>query len=618
VQDPAKRYAPAGLNRYVYGDNRPLYYWDPEGESFFLFDLFCGLINGILNFIQTGNPLDIVLGVVSGAITGIMQNFGIPLYVSFSTQGYSVGVGYGVGGLNAGVGYNSSWSGESYGFSMSLGTGLPGQPGFGVSLGFQYNEGSGWSTNVGANVSFSMGGMSSLSLGGSIGFGENGISGGFNVGLSSRGEADSNGAYYTAGVNAGLSFDKHGFAGVNYGVSVGYNERVANSYDMMSSNESVNVSITKGGAAATGNLTSMRYQDVFKKVETTKMDSSSASKKKYEEMKEQELRGRDYAERMNAMVMKMNETKFNYTTTEGAAITQQVPAGETQSQSMSSAEANVSGNNPDNPTDASLRWARENGADQIREETRQYIMSLAEKGLPASAVNELLHMLNTTSDVELVNNARNLRLSDENQRNNQTTVNGVKQGGRMCFPTSVAMALSNLGIENPVAALGMQYEDFLDFLIRKDPAISALANGTGMKPRTVGKVEKEMINKYFGDRVEAKIYDGWKGKNYNQIINRFKDIDQKYLNEGIQVVIGTGLTSSGHVVVLTDVSDEGVYITDPYGNPRPSSTGGNYSVNYQRNETTMEYTYGENILIPWGNVRAQDLGKFWYMTIEVK
>lgn len=142
-----------------------------------------------------------------------------------------------------------------------------------------------------------------------------------------------------------------------------------------------------------------------------------------------------------------------------------------------------------------------------------------------------------------------------------------------------------------------------------------------------------MINKYFGDKVKAVDYKGWKGKSYNQMINKFREIDQEHLNKRIQVLMGTRLTDGGYVVVLNGRTGEGIYIIDSYGDPRPGSRAVyktffgfqtqtidhyEYFVNYQRNTTTMNYTYGDNIFIPWDNVRAQSVGKLWYMTIEAK
>jgi hypothetical protein len=272
-------------------------------------------------------------------------------------------------------------------------------------------------------------------------------------------------------------------------------------------------------------------------------------------------------------------------------------------------------------------------AQELRDQTKTYILGLKDKGLSETTVNGYISKLDSLSDDQILANADKFSFTDQNQRNNQTIVDGKNQGDIMCYPTSVAGALSALGVQNPMAALGMQYEDFLDDLMRNDSNISKLANGTGFRPRETIDAEKAMLNKYFGDQVSANSYDGWDGKNYNQMISRFKGIEQKYLDKDIEVVMGTKLTHGGHVVRLVDVSDDGIYITDSWGNSRPGNTAVyksifgfqtktidhyNYSVNYQKNTPAMESTYGENNFIPWGNVQSQNVGKLWYMTIEKK
>jgi len=82
----------------------------------------------------------------------------------------------------------------------------------------------------------------------------------------------------------------------------------------------VGVTFVNGKIVPTGSYSASMYQKQVDKAETTKMDTGAAGKKTVNDAK-------------------INTTEFTYTTTEGAAITQQVPAGGTQSQSMSSAEA---------------------------------------------------------------------------------------------------------------------------------------------------------------------------------------------------------------------------------------------------------------------------------------
>ncbi len=56
VSNPDLRYSPPGLNRYVYGNNNPFRYTDPEGK--FIYELFLAIVGG-------------VIGTINAAITNI-------------------------------------------------------------------------------------------------------------------------------------------------------------------------------------------------------------------------------------------------------------------------------------------------------------------------------------------------------------------------------------------------------------------------------------------------------------------------------------------------------------------------------------------------------------------
>ncbi len=103
ISDPSRRYAPAGLNRYVYCYNRPLYYTDPEGQWYIDFGIF-----GIGNDDDTGN---------------FIFGFGIPGIGSYTFQQDSSGkissyesfIGYNIANETIGVGYDytrQSWYDE--------------------------------------------------------------------------------------------------------------------------------------------------------------------------------------------------------------------------------------------------------------------------------------------------------------------------------------------------------------------------------------------------------------------------------------------------------------------------------------------------------------------------
>lgn len=270
-------------------------------------------------------------------------------------------------------------------------------------------------------------------------------------------------------------------------------------------------------------------------------------------------------------------------------------------------------------------------ANVLRENTKAYILGLKEKGLSEEIVNQYLQRLESLSDKELLENQKKFKFTEMNQRNNLTNADdkslGYRTGEVMCFPTSVAIALSNLGVENPVAALGIQFEDHLDDLIRNDPEILEdkdvlKATKEGLKPRTVGKAEVLMINKYFGDRVRAKMvgYDVGKNPPYKNAIeakNYFKNLNDNYLNKGIQIVMGTKLTHGGHVVVYFGYDSGGIYIIDPYGEPSLVNKNGR-SV-YKKNSPDIgETTLGYKVYVSWNKVNEFLVGYRWNLIIEKK
>jgi hypothetical protein len=129
-----------------------------------------------------------------------------------------------------------------------------------------------------------------------------------------------------------------------------------------------------------------------------------------------------------------------------------------------------------------------------------------------------------------------------------------------------------------------------------------------------------MINKYFGDQVQASFGPAW--KNPNDIQSTFSKLS-KAMDNGAQVVIGTYLTGPGHVVLLNDVVNTvnnvvgGIDITDPYGNPMGTGPIGNNDYTW-KNNANMNYTIGENTFINWDYVQSKSIGKDWTLLITTK
>ncbi len=93
ISDPSRRYAPAGLNRYVYCVNRPLYYTDPQGRWY----LDLGII-GIGNDDTTGN---FIFGVGFGLSNFVWQQDG-----SGNISNYQTFVGLNIANQKLGMGYS--------------------------------------------------------------------------------------------------------------------------------------------------------------------------------------------------------------------------------------------------------------------------------------------------------------------------------------------------------------------------------------------------------------------------------------------------------------------------------------------------------------------------------
>jgi hypothetical protein len=128
------------------------------------------------------------------------------------------------------------------------------------------------------------------------------------------------------------------------------------------------------------------------------------------------------------------------------------------------------------------------------------------------------------------------------QRDNQSTSGGKNIGDVMCNLTSLAMALSYLGVPNPDPT--KQYEDALeDIRVKNNLPARTTAEGWG------GVAEK------LGVKAEFIGYDLKKDKDWYMA-----NVLPK-LREGYAVM----MSISGHIVRMQDVTEEGLIIDDPYG-----------------------------------------------------
>jgi uncharacterized protein YraI len=134
------------------------------------------------------------------------------------------------------------------------------------------------------------------------------------------------------------------------------------------------------------------------------------------------------------------------------------------------------------------------------------------------------------------------------QRDNQASAAGIRietRSGAMCNLTSLAMALSYLGIPNPNPAL--QYEDALEELrVARGLPARTLADGWGGVARALG-AQPRMI----GTAVTAG-RDWWEAN------------VRPVLRQDAAVIFSIG----GHIVRLQAVTEQGLIVDDPYGRCR--------------------------------------------------
>jgi len=213
-----------------------------------------------------------------------------------------------------------------------------------------------------------------------------------------------------------------------------------------------------------------------------------------------------------------------------------------------------------------------------------------------SKLNGYMNTVNTISDDKIVNNYINYMYSNDNQMSNQNNPSIT------CFPTSVAAALSNLGVENPVAAAGVGYADLLTTLITYgNPSITT--------PWENGVPEVNMVNNYFGDQVKMGWLPAWKTS--DQMNTDFNTYYQDAIDEGDQVLLATGLTTGGHVLMMNGINgNAGITATDPYGY-YPYGSG-------QKNNSTMGYTYGANEYLDWPTIYSKQVGYYGAFYIQPK
>lgn len=140
--------------------------------------------------------------------------------------------------------------------------------------------------------------------------------------------------------------------------------------------------------------------------------------------------------------------------------------------------------------------------------------------------------------------------------------------GGACFPTSVAMALANNGIEKVSPILrNLCIDDIFYTLANADSVGGEFAERYGITSNNQQWWPlMQDVTRWFCNGCSHNGLQGW--RNY-VAWSETASADQiaESINAGYCVVLGTQLTSYGHVVVAYGYNASGVYLADPYGDP---------------------------------------------------
>lgn len=154
------------------------------------------------------------------------------------------------------------------------------------------------------------------------------------------------------------------------------------------------------------------------------------------------------------------------------------------------------------------------------------------------------------------------------QINYFTQRNNWLHPGGACFPTSVAMALANNGIESVSPILRNFCIDDLFFTLANANSVGgefAESYGIASNNQQWWPVMQDLV-RWFCNGGSHHNLAAW--ENYiawNEAATS-EQIAQS-ISAGYSVVLGTQLTSYGHVVVAYGFNASGVYLADPYGDP---------------------------------------------------
>lgn len=168
------------------------------------------------------------------------------------------------------------------------------------------------------------------------------------------------------------------------------------------------------------------------------------------------------------------------------------------------------------------------------------------------------------------------------QRDNQARLNGARvevREGAMCNLTSLAMALSYLGIANPDP--GQQYEDALEYIRQHNR----------LPPRT--------------------FVTGWGGvaEALGARVQMITDVDilagRDWFFQNVRPALRRGhavmMSITGHIVRVQGMNDQGLVVDDPAGASK-LGPGNHFSFVRSNQYDAPNQRVGENHIWPWGDV----------------
>ena len=167
------------------------------------------------------------------------------------------------------------------------------------------------------------------------------------------------------------------------------------------------------------------------------------------------------------------------------------------------------------------------------------------------------------------------------QRDNTSTENGKKIGDVMCNLTSLAMALTYLGVPNPDPS--RQFEDVLEEIrVQKKLPARTLADGWGGVAAELGaKV----------DFIKWEVVEG-------------HDWYQANVSPALSAGNAVMASITGHIVRLQAVTPDGLVADDPYGNVKLTKGTGH---GWDETNNSKNPNAGEDSVWPWSEVSEHSM-----------